>query len=301
MRCILIAGPTASGKSRLALELASRRGGVVVNADSMQVYRELRILSARPAVEDEAAVPHRLYGHVGAGERYSVGRWLADMRGVLHEANEAGLTPVIVGGTGLYFKALTEGLVAVPPIPAAVRAGVAAAAEGKTSAELHARLAADDPEDAAATRPSDHTRIIRALEVFATTGRSIAAWRRLPATPLIDPAEAERLVIEPDRAVLHERIAERAERMVAAGALAEARAIGAMALDPHLPAMKAIGLRELLDHLAGRSSLAEAVAGMKTESRRYAKRQTTWFRNQMKDWRRIDNTALELRRPANMD
>jgi tRNA dimethylallyltransferase len=282
---VLIAGPTASGKSRLALEMAAARGGVVINADSMQVYRELRVLSARPSAEDEAAVPHLLYGHVGAQTRYSVGAWLADVAPVLADAHRDGRPAIVVGGTGLYFKALTEGLTTIPPIPPEVRLAVARdAAEVETGA-LHARLSAVDPEDASAIRPSDRSRIVRALEVFATTGMSLAALhRQRSGRPLVDPAQGERLVVMPDRAELHRRIAARAEAMVHQGAIDEVRALAALGLDPAQPAMKAIGVRELGAHIAGKLSLDEAVAAMKTETRRYAKRQMTWIRNQMGDW-----------------
>ncbi len=284
---VLLAGPTASGKSRLALELARERDGIVVNADSMQVYRELRVLSARPSSDDEAVVPHRLYGHVDAGTRYSVGAWLADIAPVLQEAGEAGRPVIVVGGTGLYFKALTEGLVAIPSIPAALRATLLAETSATESAELHARLSAIDAEDAAAIRPSDRTRIVRALEVFTATGAPLAEWKhRASATPLIDVETVERLVLLPDRAELNRRVAERAERMVHGGAIEEVRALVALGLHPDLPAMKAIGVREIRDHLAGKTSLEEATAAIKTETRRYAKRQMTWFRNQMPDWPR---------------
>lgn len=284
---VLIAGPTASGKSRLAMELAARHGGVVVNADSMQVYRELGVLTARPTVEDEAAVPHRLYGTVPAATRYSVGAWLADVGPVLSAAREAGQLPIVVGGTGLYFKALTEGLAAVPPVPAEVRERVRSEVAGLLAPELHARLAAVAPDDARQVRPSDRSRIVRALEVFEATGRSLARWQEAePLPPLIDPERTRRIVLVVDRTVLHGRIAVRAEAMVRGGGLAEAEAIGRLGLNPELPAMKAIGVRELLDHLAGNTSLDEALAAMKTETRRYAKRQETWFRNQMGDWER---------------
>jgi tRNA dimethylallyltransferase len=284
---VLIAGPTASGKSRLAIEMAVRIGGIVINADSMQVYRELRLLTARPSPEDEAAAPHRLYGHAPASERYSVGRWLADVAVALEEARRQDRVPIIVGGTGLYFKALTEGLSTVPPIPLEVRSAIAGEAEGVETAELHGRLAARDPQDAAAIRPSDRSRILRALEVFAATGRALADWNRGEARPLLDPAAAECLVLDIDRALLHARIGARAEAMVMSGALAEARALAALGLDPAASPMKAIGVRELLAHAAGDLSLEEAVAAMKTETRRYARRQLTWFRNQMADWPRM--------------
>jgi tRNA dimethylallyltransferase len=286
---ILIAGPTASGKSRLAMALARERGGVVINADSMQVYRELRVLSARPSPEDEAAVPHLLYGHVAAATRYSVGQWLVDAGRALEEARSSGLIPIVVGGTGLYFKALTEGLASIPPIPADLRARLLAAADGLPANTLHARLAKRDPETAASLRPSDRARILRALEVVEATGRPLAAWRRgAGAPPLIEPAACIRLVLDPDRAWLHERIAERAEHMVRDGAIEEAVALGRLGLSRDLPAMKAIGVRQLLDYAAGKLTLAEALAAVKTETRRYAKRQATWFRNQMADWPRID-------------
>lgn len=284
MKIVLLAGPTASGKSRLALDLARRRGGVIVNADSMQVYAELRVLTARPSPDEEAAVPHRLYGQVPARERYSVGRWLDEVAGVLAEARRESLTPIFVGGTGLYFKALTEGLAAMPPVPAEVRTRIQEESAGESPDVLHRRLTAIDPEDAARIRPSDRARVVRALEVFEATGRALAAWQERPAKPLIDPAAAERMVLEVDRKLLHERIAARASQMIAGGALAEARAFAALRLDANLPAMKAIGLGELMDHLAGRSSLDEALAGMRTETRRYAKRQMTWFRHQMNGW-----------------
>jgi tRNA dimethylallyltransferase len=286
-KAVLIAGPTASGKSRLALELALRHDGLVVNADSMQVYSELSILTARPTAEDEAAAAHRLYGHVTAATRYSVGRWLDDVGGTLAEAGRQGRLAIICGGTGLYFKALTEGLAEVPPVPAEVRTEVLAGAEGEASEILHRRLAEVDPEDAAEIRPSDRSRILRALEVFEATGRSLAAWQARPAKPILDPATAERVVLDPERAVLHERIARRAEAMIHQGAVEEVRALGALALSADLPAMKAIGVRELLDHLRGKLSLAEAVAGLCTETRRYAKRQATWFRHQMDGWERV--------------
>lgn len=284
---ILVAGPTASGKSQRALALAAAHGGVVINADSMQVYRELRVLSARPSPGDEAAIPHRLYGHVGAATRYSVGQWLADAAEALAEARSEGQLPVFVGGTGLYFKALTEGLAAIPPIPPEIRAGVLAAAEGEPAEALHARLAARDPETAAATRPSDRARILRGLEVIEATGRPLAEWRRGPGSaPLLAADRTMRIVLDPPRPLLHERIAERADCMIHDGAIDEALALGALGLSPDLPAMKAIGVRQFLDHHAGKLTLAEAIASVKTETRRYAKRQVTWFRHQAADWPR---------------
>lgn len=284
---VLIAGPTASGKSRLALDLARRHGGVVVNADSMQVYAELRLLTARPSPAEEGAVPHRLYGHVGAATRYSVGAWLGDVAAVLERARGEGRLPIVVGGTGLYFKALGEGLAAIPPVPAEIRQEVRRLAEGEPSAVLHRRLAEINSEDAARIRPSDRARILRAFDVFSATGRSLAAWREQPAAPVLDMSATKRFVLDPDRARLYARIDDRTETMIAEGAIGEVEALLALGLSYDLPAMKAIGVRQLADHLAGRLSLDEALAGIRTETRRYAKRQLTWFRNQMADWPRL--------------
>jgi tRNA dimethylallyltransferase len=286
---VLLAGPTASGKSTLALELAARHDGMIVNADSMQVYRDLRVLSARPSEADEAAAEHRLYGHVGAAMRYSVGAWLADIAPVLGQARKARRLAIVVGGTGLYFKALTEGLSPVPEVPAAIRDRILTEAQESDATDLHARLRAVDPEDAAAIRPSDRARIIRALEVFEATGQSLAHWNRAGTSPpLVDVDRAVRMVLVPDRAELHRRIADRAGRMMRGGARGEVERLVALALDPALPAMKAIGVRELCDHIAGNVSLEEATAAIATETRRYARRQLTWFRNQMQDWPTID-------------
>ena len=238
--------------------------------------------------QDMAGVPHRLDGHVPAATRYSVGRGRDDAAAALAEARAEGLLPVLVGGTGLYFKALTEGLAAIPPVPQEVRAEVADQAEGRSSGALHERLRAVDPESAAMVGPSDRSRILRAMEVFLATGQSLAVWRAGSGPPLVDPAEARRIVLDPDRAWLHTRISARADRMVHDGAEAEVRGLAALGLDPNLPAMKAIGVREFLDHFAGKLSLDETIAAVKTETRRYAKRQMTWFRNQMADWTRVD-------------
>ena len=286
---ILIAGPTASGKSRLAVELAQKHHGAVINADSMQVYRELRVLSARPSAEDEAIVPHLLYGHVPAATRYSVGQWLVDAARALAEARSMGRLPVFVGGTGLYFKALTEGLATVPPVPADLRARILAEADGVPAEALHARLSARDPDTASAVRPSDRARILRAIEVVEATGKPLAHWRQgATGPPLVVAARAERIVLDPPRPWLHQRIAERADHMVQAGSIEEALAVGRLDLSPDMPAMKAIGVRQFLDHDKGKLTLAEALASVKTETRRYAKRQVTWFRHQMGDWPRVD-------------
>ena len=254
----------------------------------MQVYAGLRILTARPSLEEEARAPHRLYGHVEPSERYTVARWREDVAAVLQEVRAEGRLPIIVGGTGLYFKALTEGIAKVPPIPEALRARLAREAEAEDIPALHARLAALDPEAGVRLSPNDTTRVLRALEVVEATGRPLADWQReggLP--PLVDLATARTLVIEPDRAVLYERINRRFDAMVSEGALDEAKAFLARGLDPDLPAMKAIGIREFARVFAGETTLEAAIETAKMETRRYAKRQGTWFRNQMGDWRRL--------------
>jgi tRNA dimethylallyltransferase len=287
-KMVLIAGPTASGKSQLALEFARQHGGTVINADSMQVYRELRVLTARPSREEETEAPHRLYGHVPSAIRYSVGTWVGDVDLALRQARREGRLPIVVGGTGLYFKALCEGLAEIPPIPPEIRKAVGTLAEGETSEMLHRRLAEVDPEDARRIRPSDRTRILRALDVFTATGRSLAAWQLKPARPLFETSEAERFVLNPDRSLLRVRIDARAEAMVTDGALAEVEALAALSLPHDLPAMKAIGVRPLAEYLAGRFRRDEALTAIRAETRRYAKRQMTWFRNQMSDWPRLE-------------
>jgi tRNA dimethylallyltransferase len=281
---ILIAGPTASGKSALALTLAERLGGVVINADSMQVYRDLRIITARPTPEEEARVPHRLYGHVDAAEYYSVGRWCTDARKALAEAKENGWLPIFAGGTGLYFKALTQGLSVVPPTPPEIRAAVRARCDAEGPAALHAELLRRDPQMAARLKVGDRMRIARALEVLEATGRSLADWHREGMPAILDPAQAVKIFLVPGRAELHRRIDERFDAMLAAGALEEVRALVARGLDSMLPAMKAHGVPWLTRHLAGEISLAETAEGAKRDTRRYTRRQLTWFRHQMPGW-----------------
>jgi tRNA dimethylallyltransferase len=288
---ILIAGPTASGKSALALALAERHGGAIVNADSMQVYRDLRVITARPDPAEEARVPHRLYGHVDAAENYSVGRWCQDVRRALEEVNLEGRLPILVGGTGLYFKALTQGLSAVPPTPPEVRAAVRARGEAGGVAALHAELARRDPEVAARLKPGDRMRIARALEVLEATGRSLADWHRDGMPAILDPDRALKIFLDVDRAELHRRIDARFDAMLAAGALDEVRALAARDLDPMLPAMKAHGVPWLRRHLRGEIGPAEAAAGGKADTRRYTKRQVTWFRHQMPGWTRAEPAA----------
>ncbi len=283
-RPVLIAGPTASGKSALALDLAERLGGVVINADSMQVYRDLRIITARPTPEEEARAPHRLYGHVDAVENYSVGRWCEDIRAALAQADAEGRVPIVTGGTGLYFKGLTQGLAAVPPVSAEVRAAIRARLERDGPQAMHAELARRDPAMAERLQPADRTRVARALEVREATGRSLADWQREGMPPILDPDEAVKVFIAPERAALGRRIDARFDAMLAAGALEEVRALDARGLDPLLPAMKAHGVPWLRRHFRGEISLEDAAAGGKLDTRRYTKRQMTWFRHQMPGW-----------------
>ena len=282
-KIILIAGPTASGKSALALALAEKLGGVVVNADSMQVYRDLRIITARPTLEEEARVPHRLYGHVDAAENYSVGRWCVEAADVLAAQREAGAA-IVVGGTGLYFNALTRGLAAVPPISAQIRNEVRTRLASDGVEALHAELTRRDPAAAARLMPGDCARVTRALEVILATGRSILQWHEANMPARVDAALAAKVFLMPDRDALLRRIDARFDAMMAAGALDEVRALAGRHLDPSLPAMKAHGVPWLIRHLNGEIALAESVEGGKRDTRQYTKRQATWFRNQLPDF-----------------
>jgi tRNA dimethylallyltransferase len=281
---VLIAGPTASGKSALAIALAEKLGGVVINADSMQVYRDLHTITARPSAEDEARVPHLLYGHVDAAENYSVGRWCRDVASALTDVIAAGGVPILVGGTGLYFKALTSGLAAVPPVPADIRDAVRARLAGEGVRALYDELLQLDPQSAVRLMPNDRSRIARALEVIKATGRSLTDWHREGMPPLIDAAATAKVFLTCERRDLVARIERRFDTMMEAGALDEVRALAARQLDPLLPAMKAHGVPWLIRHLKGEIARHEAVAGAKMDTRRYAKRQVTWFRNQLADW-----------------
>jgi tRNA dimethylallyltransferase len=292
-RAVLIAGPTASGKSALAIALAERLGGIVVNADSMQVYRDLRIITARPTPDDEARVPHRLYGHVDAAENYSVGRWCADARAVLDDIRREGRSPILVGGTGLYFKALTQGLSVVPPTPPDIRAAVRARCDAEGSMALHAELVRRDPASATRLKPGDRMRIARALEVLEATGRSLTDWHRDGTPAMLDPREALMFFLDVDRDELRRQIDARFDAMLAQGAPEEVRALAARNLDPMLPAMKAHGVPWLRRHLTGEIALAEAAEGGKADTRRYTKRQVTWFRHQMPGWVWLAPAAAE--------
>ncbi|GAB4363374.1 MAG: tRNA (adenosine(37)-N6)-dimethylallyltransferase MiaA [Oricola sp.] len=284
-RAVLIAGPTASGKSALALAKAEETGGVIVNADSMQVYDVLRVLTARPGEDELARAPHRLYGHVQPGEHYSTGRWLEDVRSVMDDPAIAGRPLIFVGGTGLYFRALTQGLSPMPDVPEPVRTRWRQRLAEEGADALHQILRRDDPDAAAAIRPSDGQRIVRALEVLEASGKPISAWQAEAGKGPIDGTAAEKLVLLPDRETLYRRIEQRLDRMVEDGALDEVRALLALKLDAAMPAMKAIGVREFSAFLSGGATMDEALAAAKTATRQYAKRQMTWFRNQLGgDW-----------------
>src|SRR5262245_8087419 len=279
-RIIVIGGPTASGKSWLARELARALGGVVINADSMQVYAELPILTAQPDAAAMAGVPHRLYGVMSVRETCSAARWAALAWREVDAAVAAGLAPIVAGGTGLYLQTLMRGLAPVPEIPADIRESTRALLKELGPSAFHARLAGRDPAAAARIRPSDRQRLARAWEVLEATGRPLSAWQAEGA--LARPgAEFLTFILDPERKSLYATIDRRFAEMVRHGALEEARALSAMALPEQLPALKALGLRELLDHLAGRIDLAEATAAAQQASRRYAKRQMTWFRHQI--------------------
>ncbi|WP_165221703.1 tRNA (adenosine(37)-N6)-dimethylallyltransferase MiaA [Affinirhizobium pseudoryzae] len=289
---ILITGPTASGKSALALELADRHGGVVVNADSMQVYDTLRVLTARPSDAEMAGIPHRLYGHVPATTSYSTGDWLRDVALLLGELRQDGRLPVFVGGTGLYFKALTGGLSDMPAIPEDIRERLRQRLIEEGPALLYRDLAVRDPTAAQRLQPSDGQRIVRALEVMEATGQSILTFQERRGPMLIDPERAEKIVVLPDRARLHQRIDRRFEIMLETGAIAEVAALQALSPAPEMPVMKAIGVAEISALLQGEMSRDQVIERGSALTRQYAKRQMTWFRNQMDEtWQRHDPFA----------
>ena len=282
-RALLIAGPTASGKSAAALALAQRFGAVVVNADSMQVYRDLTILTARPTPDEERLAPHRLFGAIDGAVNFSAGRWARAARESLAETHEQ---PVIfVGGTGLYFRALTEGLSDIPPAPEAVRAEIRRKAEGRATTELHDELRARDPETAARLNKNDRQRTLRALEILASTGRPLVSFLGARAAPAMAPGEWAGLYLAPDRTELGARIDARFDAMLALGALEEVAALRARRLDPALPVMRAHGVPHLLAHLEGGLALDEAARRSKLDTRHYAKRQFTWARHQLSGFR----------------
>jgi tRNA dimethylallyltransferase len=285
---ILIAGPTAGGKSALALEMARRTGGAIVNADSMQVYDALPVLTARPGPGELAQAEHRLYGHVPANAPWSVALWLADARKAFEQLREAGRTAIFTGGTGLYFKALVEGISAMPEPDPAIRAHWRAVAASEPE-QLHGELARRDAAGAASLEPADRQRLVRALEVFDSTGLPISHFQAQGLRePVLAGARVEQYLVEPDRAELHARISRRFDMMLAAGALEEVRALLALQLPPSMPVMKAIGVPQLAGVVHGQTRLEDAAEAAKAATRQYAKRQSTWFRHQLaNEWQRL--------------
>jgi tRNA dimethylallyltransferase len=288
----LIAGPTASGKSALALDLAERTGGVIVNADSMQVYSVLDRLTARPRPADLARAPHALYGHVQPSAADSTGAWLRDVAGLVEDGALAGRPAIFVGGTGLYFRALVDGISDMPAIPDTVREHWRGALHAQGAAGLHRILGERDAGAAAGLRATDGQRIVRALEVLDASGRSILEWQAERGQPLVDSENARFFVVDPDRATLVRHIDRRFDTMVEERALEEVKALCALELDPTLPAMKAIGVRELAAFLRGETTIEEAIDRAKIATRQYAKRQATWFRHQLDArWKRLHGTG----------
>ncbi len=278
---VIIAGPTGSGKSALALALAEKFGGTVINADSMQVYRDLRILTARPSEADEARVPHRLYGVLDATEQCSAARWCSMAVDAVEEARAMARLPILCGGTGLYLKALIEGLSPMPDIPEAIRADLRRRYAGGDGEALHRALAAADPRSAAAIAPTDRQRMLRALEVWEATGRSLLEWQAQPPEPVLSDANFHTILLLPPREPLYASCDARLQTMVASGALEEVRALKARNLGPDVPVMKALGVEAFMRHLDGAMDLDAAVAAAQQATRQYVKRQFTWFRRQI--------------------
>jgi tRNA dimethylallyltransferase len=293
VRTVLICGPTASGKSQLALRLAERLDGVIINADSMQVYRELRILTARPTACEEARAAHDLYGFVSGREAYSAGRYGVDAAQAIARASARGRMPIVVGGTGLYFKVLLEGLSPVPPVDPKVRAYWRRQAALRPAVQLHELLRARDCETAQRLMPSDPQRIVRALEVLDSTGRTLAEWQRERGRPVVVAAAARRILLVPDPAAHAAAIDHRFDAMLAAGALCEVQALVQQGLSSELPVMRALGVAALAAHLAGAMTIDAAVAAAKGDTRRYAKRQATWFRRNMIAWKVVKTQEME--------
>ncbi len=283
-RAILIAGPTASGKSKLALELADKHNGVIINADAMQVYRVLERLSARPGAAEMLRAEHFLYGFVDPAERFSAGAWLRAVRDLLGRGDLSDRTLIFVGGTGLYFKVLSDGISHVPRISAEVVASVSAEVLPLGRDERAQLLRERDPATARMLREPDRQRLIRALSVLAATGRSLSEWLQEGQSGVLNGFEIQKLVLNPDRDLLAERIEVRFSRMLEEGATKEVRALLALNLSPGLPAMKAIGVRQIADWQEGLVTREQATTSAVTATRQYAKRQRTWFRKAMKDW-----------------
>jgi tRNA dimethylallyltransferase len=288
--CLLIAGPTAAGKTALALHAAHALNGEIINADSMQIYGGLRLITARPSSDEEASVPHHLFGSVDPALRWSVGEWSQAALSLISDIRDRGRTPIIVGGTGLYFLALTKGLAPVPDIGDEARSRVEMLIETHGLERLRQEAERFDPVSAGRIKPADRQRLQRVVEVGYATGEALSSFHH-ETRPMLSPDEWTGVVIEPDREALYARIERRFDMMLEHGALAEVATFAARAHDPNLPSMKALGVPPLLAHLRGELSLEDAVDLSKRDSRRYAKRQLTWFRNQHADWNRI--TSLD--------
>ncbi|MEM9668334.1 MAG: tRNA (adenosine(37)-N6)-dimethylallyltransferase MiaA [Pseudomonadota bacterium] len=293
---ILIHGPTASGKSALAAAVAKRLDGEVINADSMQVYGDLDILTARPTKQDMAGVPHHMFGHIDAAERYSTGKWLQDVGEILRDVEHRGKVPVLVGGTGLYFLALTVGLSEIPPVPEDIRADVRTIASEEGGAGLKARLAEVDPESATRLAEGDRQRLSRAYEVWLATGKPFSSFTGKRRPPALSRNEWLGVALTPPRPILYNRIEDRFDAMMTNGAMDEARSLVARSLDPELPAMKAHGMPWLAAYIRGDMKASQAIEHAKRDTRRYAKRQFTWIGRQFPFWPRIPSTDREIRK-----
>jgi len=278
---IIIGGPTGSGKSALALNLAERIGGAIVNADSMQQYRDLRIVTARPTLADHRRAAHYLYGHLTAEQPGSVGQWLRQATRVINEIKSQDRVPIVVGGTGLYLRALLKGIAAVPDVPSEIRVATSERFDALGVPGFHQDLAKRDPEQAALLEPGDRQRLIRAAEVLEATGKSLVYWRAQPHERVSLPEPIVGVSLIPPRAALHHRIERRLHAMVDAGALDEVDTLRKRGLSPDLPLMKAVAVPELLAHLKGELDLVSAIGRAAAKTRQYAKRQMTWLRHQL--------------------
>ncbi len=278
---IIIGGPTGSGKSALALDLAERIGGAIVNADSMQQYRDLRIITARPTLADHSRAPHYLYGHLPANKPGSVGQWLRQATRVIDEIKSQERVPIVVGGTGLYLRALLRGIAAVPDVPSEIRITTTKRFDELGVPGFHQELAKRDPEQAALLEPGDRQRLIRAAEVLEATGKSLLYWRTQPQMRAVLPEPIVGVALLPPRADLHVRIEQRLQTMIDAGALDELDVLRSKNLSPDLPLMKAVAVPELLAHLEGKLDLTTAIRRASAKTRQYAKRQMTWLRHQL--------------------
>jgi tRNA dimethylallyltransferase len=291
-RALFIAGPTASGKSAIALAIAEAVGGCIINADSMQVYDQLQLLTARPSAADMARVPHQVYGHIDPCVAYSVGQWQSDALAAIAQAHAKQQIPIIIGGTGLYFKALSDGLAAIPETPAPIRAALRQRLKQQGAEALHAQLRQCDAALAARLQPQDGQRIIRGLEVYEATGQPLSQWQQQPTQSPLDFPVAE-ILLMPERSWLYGRCDQRFVSMIEQGALDEVAALAARQLSPDLPAMKALGVAELIAYQSGDMTLEQAIAQAQQQTRRYAKRQMTWFRNQMISWNHFSEQDYE--------